>query len=69
MRDIVSVPFELADIRTISINNELPKAERIAEFVSQIKDPYLFRCGKYIVKASFSEDGQTLEECIKGLIK
>lgn len=69
MRDTVSVPFELADVRTISINNELPKSERIAEFVSQIKDPYLFRCGKYIVKASFSEDGQTLEECIKGLIK
>ena len=60
---------ELVDIRDVSINRELPKEERIADFVSQIKNPYLFKCGKYIVKASFSENGQTLEDCIKGLIK
>lgn len=60
---------ELVDIRDVSVNRELPKEERIADFVSQIKNPYLFKCGKYTVKASFSENGQTLEECIKGLIK
>lgn len=60
---------ELVDIRDVSVNRELPKEERIADFVSQIKNPYLFKCGKYIVKASFSENGQTLEDCIKGLIK
>lgn len=60
---------ELVDIRSVSINRDLPKDERIADFVSQIKNPYLFKCGKYTVRASFSENGQTLEECIKGLIK
>lgn len=60
---------ELVDIRTVAVNNELPKEERIADFVSQIRNPYLFKCGKYTVKATFSENGQTLEECIKGLIK
>ena len=60
---------ELVDIRTVVVNNELPKEERIADFVRQIKNPYLFRCGKYTVKAVFSEDGRTLEDCVKSLIK
>lgn len=70
MREMnVSANEELVDIRGVSINRDLPKDERIADFVSQIKNPYLFKCGKYTVRASFSENGQTLEECIKGLIK
>lgn len=70
MREMnVSATEELVDIRGVSINRDLPKDERIADFVSQIKNPYLFKCGKYTVRASFTENGQTLEECIKGLIK
>lgn len=70
MRDFGYVTSsELVDIRDVSVNRELPKEERIADFVKQIGNPYLFKCGKYTVKASFSENGQTLEECIKGLIK
>mgnify|MGYP001035682362 CR=1 FL=1 len=60
---------ELVDIHTVVVNNDLPKEERIADFVRQIKNPYLFRCGKYTVKAVFSEDGRTLEDCVKNLIK
>ncbi len=60
---------ELVDIRTVVVNNELPKEERIADFVRQIKNPYLFKCGKYTVRAVFSENGQTLEDCVKSLIK
>lgn len=60
---------ELVDIRTVVVDNSLPKEERIADFVRQIKNPYLFRCGKYTVKAVFSEDGRTLEDCVKSLIK
>ncbi len=60
---------ELVDIRTVTVNNELPKEERIADFIRQIKNPYLFKCGKYTVKAVFSKNGQTLEDCVKSLIK
>ncbi len=60
---------ELVDIRTVTVNNELPKEERIADFIRQIKNPYLFKCGKYTIKAVFSENGQTLENCVKSLIK
>ena len=34
---------ELVDIRDVSVNKDLPKEERIADFVKQIKNPYRFR--------------------------
>ena len=45
---------KLADIRDVSVNKDLPREERIAEFVRQIRDPYHFKCGGFVVRASFS---------------
>ena len=36
---------ELVDIRKVSVDKNLPKEERIAAFIRQIKNPYRFRCG------------------------
>lgn len=70
MRDNNAVtPDELVDIRSVTVNRDLPKDERIADFIRQIKNPYRFRCGKYVVTARFSENGQSLEDCIKNIIK
>ena len=41
----------LVDIRDISVNKDLPKEERIADFVKQIKNPYRFRCGDFVINA------------------
>ena len=59
----------LADIREVSVDKSLPREERIADFVRQIKNPYLFKCGKFTVRASFSPDGATLEECLRGILR
>lgn len=67
MQDNIN-PQELVDIRDIHIDKNMPKQERISEFVRQIKDPYHFRCGKFTVTASFSEHGPTLEECLQRII-
>lgn len=47
-KDISAEP--LADIRHVSVNKDLSREERIAEFVRQIKDPYCFKCGKFTVR-------------------
>ena len=65
LNTIVSEVGTLVDIRDVSVNKELSRAERIAEFVQQIKNPYHFKCGRFTVQASFSAEGATLEECIK----
>lgn len=59
----------LVDIRDVSVSKELSREERISEFIRQIKDPYCFKCGRFTVRASFAEDGATLEDCIKGIIR
>ena len=60
---------ELVDINSVSVDTDLPKEERIKQFIRQIKNPYMFKCGKFVVKASFNDNGQSLEDCIKGIIK
>lgn len=59
----------LVDIRDVTVNKELSREERIAEFVCQIKNPYRFKCGRFTVRASFAAGGATLEECIKGILR
>lgn len=58
----------LVDIRDVRIDKNLPKHERITEFIQQIKNPYRFRCGKFTVTARFAEDGPTLEDCLQRII-
>ena len=58
----------LVDIRTVSVDKDLPKEQRIAEFLRQIKDPYHFKCGKFTVYAAFAESGPTLEDCLQRLM-
>ena len=58
----------LVDIRTVQVDRTLPKAERVAEFVRQIKNPYRFRCGKFIVNARFANNGPSLEDCLRRLM-
>ena len=59
---------DLVDIRDVNVDKSLPREERIIEFVRQIKNPYVFRCGKFIVRTRFTENGPSLEECLKQII-
>ena len=58
----------LVDIRDVSVDQSLTREERIAEFLRQIKNPCHFRCGKFIVRAQFAENGVSLEECLKQIL-
>lgn len=60
---------DLVDIRDVHVNKDLPRQERIAEFKRQIKDPYHYRCGDFIVTASFANNGRTLEDCLQGILR
>lgn len=61
-------PNTLADIDNVKVNTDLPREERIADFVRQIKNPYCYKCGKFIVKAQFAEDGASFEDCLSGIL-
>jgi len=52
----------LVDIRSVKINSNLPKVERIADYIKQIRNPYHYKCGKITVLVSFSNTNETLED-------
>ena len=55
-------PATLRDIRDVKIDTELPKEERILDFIRQIGNPYCYRHGKYVVKVSYADTDVTLEQ-------
>ena len=59
---------DLVDIRDVRVDADLPKQEKIREFIRQIRDPYRYKCGKYTVTACFPEEGPTIEDCLQGLM-
>ncbi len=69
MAQVIQDSDTLVGIRPISVDKDLPKEDRIAAFVRQIKNPYRFRCGDFIVNAAFASGGPTLEECLQGILR
>lgn len=59
----------LVDIETVTVDTSLPKEERMRDFLRQVKNPYLYRHGKYVVKLTFSETDVTLEELMADYIR
>ena len=55
-------PSTLADIRDVKIDANLPKEERVKQYIEQIKNPYCFRCGKTIVKVRYADTDVTFTE-------
>lgn len=52
----------LVDIQDIVVESQLPKEERIANFIQNIKNPYLCKCGNMVVQSVFEETDITLIE-------
>ena len=68
--DIRTVELEmLRDIRDVQIHADLPKKERIWDFIQQIGNPYCYRHGKYIVKISFADTDVKLEQRMLSYIR
>ncbi len=55
----------LVDIRTVKIDSELSKDERVKSYLEQIKNQNNFLCGDIEIVANYNENGMTLEECMK----
>lgn len=55
-------PDTLVDISELKIGKNLPREERMTEFVRQIKNPFCFKVGKVAVSVGYSGDGVTFEQ-------
>ncbi len=62
-------PATLRDIRDVTVHVELPKRERMLDYIRQIGNPYCYRHGKYVVKVSFADTEWTLEDCLRSYLR
>lgn len=59
---------DLVDLRDIKIDENLPREERVREFVKQVKNPYCFKVGKIAVSVGFTNDGVTFEQRMESFL-
>jgi len=59
---------ELVEITTININKDLPQQERYAEFKRQIKDLHNYKSGELTVRAVYSKNRVSIEDCLRGMM-
>ena len=58
----------LVDIRDVKIDRSLPVEERMKSYVEQIKNPYMFKVGKTIVRVSYANTTQTSNDNFLNLL-
>lgn len=60
---------ELCDIRDVKIDPSQPLSERIKSYIRQIGNPYCYKCGKYVVKVSYAENGGSINERLESYLR
>ncbi|MCL2855924.1 MAG: hypothetical protein FWE21_09995 [Defluviitaleaceae bacterium] len=62
-------PSTLVDIRSVDIDPNLTFEEKAIAYLSQIKNPYFFKCGDMIVKISHANTETTIDDCMEGFYR
>lgn len=58
----------LVDIRDVKIDRSQPVEERMKSYVEQIKNPYMFKVGNTVVRVSYANTQQTINDNFVNLI-
>ena len=62
-------PDGLVDLRDVRIDTSLPVRERMAGFVQQVGDPYLFKVDGLVIKATYlPQANRSLSDALPGLL-
>mgnify|MGYP003306534407 CR=1 FL=1 len=60
---------EVDDLDKIKISRKKFKEERIIDFISKTKNPYIFKVNGRLVKIEFTDNGTNAEDAITSVIK
>lgn len=60
---------EVDDLNEIIISRRKSKEERIIDFISKTKNPYIFKVNGRLVKIEFTDSGRKAEDTIINVIK
>lgn len=55
---------DVDELGTIKIDRRKSSNERILDFLTKVKNPYIFKINGRLVRMRFSENGPTADECL-----
>ncbi|MCD7918417.1 MAG: hypothetical protein LUF84_08240 [Clostridiales bacterium] len=68
--DILTVdPQTLVERKTVHVNEKLPKEQRVRQYARDIKNPYCYLDDGVVVKVSFSDVKDTLEDRLLAYVR
>ena len=59
----------LVDILDVAVPDNVSQAERMKSFITQIKNPYCFKVGKWVVGVDFIDTKSSLEDKMKYIVR
>ena len=61
---------DVDEISSIKIDRRKPSEERILDFLTKVKNPYIFKVNGKLVRIRFSENSSlTAEDCLTNVLK
>ena len=60
---------DIDELETIKIDRRKSSNERILDFLTKVKNPYIFKVNGRLVRMRFSENGPTAEDCLTNVLK
>ncbi len=62
-------PDDVDEISSIKIDRRKSSNERILDFLTQVKNPYVFKASGKLIRMVFSENGPTADECLTRVLE
>ena len=60
---------DVDELGTIKIDRRKSSNERILDFLTKVKNPYIFKVNGRLVRMKFSERGPTADECLTNMLE
>lgn len=60
---------DVDEISSIKIDKRKSSNDRILDFLSKTKNPYIFKCNGKLVKICFSDSDKTADDCLTDCLK
>ena len=60
---------DVDEVSSIKIDKRKPSSERILEFITKLKNPYIFKVKGKLVRISFTDTDKTAEDCLTNVLK
>lgn len=60
---------DVDELGTIKIDRRKSSNKRILDFLTKVKNPYIFKVNGRLVRMRFSENGPTADECLTNMLE